>query len=264
MTVVLTGGEPRILRRLNPVARLAALVPMAVVLVLTVDVVAPAVALALELPLIALSGIGWRRFWRATAVVWVLAPLGALTTLLYGRASGPTLFEWAVVHVTEGSAALALATLLRVLALAVPSIVLFAGVDPTRLADGLGQVLRLPARFVLGALAGLRMLALLGDDWRAVELARRARGLGDRRGPVRLAGQAFALLVLAIRRGTALATAMEARGFPGEGRRSWARESRLQGADALLLSAGVLIAAAALGVSVATGSWSFIGGSGGG
>ena len=80
-------------------------------------------------------------------------------------------------------------------AIALPSVVLFVTVDPTDLADGLAQVLRLPARFVLGALAGLRMVGLFIDDWRALELARRARGVADRGRLRRFLGMAFALLI---------------------------------------------------------------------
>ena len=133
--------------------------------------------------------------------------------------------EWLVVRVSEGSLELALATTFRVLAIALPSVVLFATVDPTDLADGLAQILRLPARFVLGALAGLRMVGLFLDDWRALELARRARGVADRGRVRRFLGMAFALLVLSIRRGSKLATAMEARGF-GSTRRARGRASR--------------------------------------
>ncbi|GAB3404795.1 energy-coupling factor transporter transmembrane component T [Schumannella luteola] len=244
----------------NPVARLIASAPIVAGLVLTIDPVSAGVALVLELLLMPLTGIGWRRFWKATAIVWVLAPLGAVTILLYGQASGAVYFSWALVHVTEGSVALAIASVLRVLAIALPAIVLFAGVDPTDLADGLGQILRLPQRFVIGALAGLRMLALLGDDWRAITLARRARGLGDRRGPGALLRQCFGLLVLALRRGGLLATAMEARGFGGDVRRTWARPSRFGRIDAALIGVGVVIAAIAVTASVLTGSWRFIGG----
>ena len=81
---------------------------------------------------------------------------------------------------SEGSLALALATMIRVLAIALPAVVLFVTVDPTDLADGLAQVLKLPARFVLGALAALRLVGSSIDDWRALELARRARGVADR------------------------------------------------------------------------------------
>ncbi|TPW70079.1 energy-coupling factor transporter transmembrane protein EcfT [Schumannella sp. 10F1B-5-1] len=244
----------------NPVARLLASVPLVLGLVFTIDPVSAGVALALELLLMPLTGIGWRRFWRVTRIVWIVAPLGAVTILLYGQASGAVLFSWAVVHVTEGSVLLAIASLLRVLAIALPAVVLFAGVDPTDLADGLGQVLRLPQRFVIGALAGLRMLALLHDDWRAITLARRARGLGDHRGPGALVRQCFGLLVLALRRGGLLATAMEARGFGGDTPRTWARPSRFGRAEVALIGVGALVAAVAVTAAVVTGSWRFIGG----
>ncbi len=105
---------------------------------------------------------------------------------------------------------------------------LFATTDPTDLADGLAQVLHLPARFVLGGLAGLRLVGLFVDDWRQLELARRARGVADaaaRRRRPRFAGQAFALLVLSVRRGSKLATAMEARASAATLPRTWARPS---------------------------------------
>jgi energy-coupling factor transport system permease protein len=243
----------------NPVAKLLAALPLIVALVLTIDPVSAGTALALEAALLPLTGIRPGRFARVTAPVWIAAPLGAITILLYGRASGDVLLAWGLVHVTDGSVGLAVASLLRVLAIALPAVVLFSTVDPTDLADGLGQVLRLPARFVLGALAGLRMLALVGDDWRAIGLARRARGLGDRRGPLGAARQAFGLLVLALRRATALATAMEARGFGGRTPRTWARPSRFGRAEWALLGVGVLVAVAAVVAALAAGSWRWIG-----
>ena len=188
------------------------------------------------------AGLGWREFWARTWIVWVLAPLTGLTIALYGQTSGAVYVEWLFVRVSEGSLVLALATTLRVLAIALPSVVLFATVDPTDLADGLGQVLKLPARFVLGALAGLRMVGLFLDDWRALELARRARGVADRGRVRRFFGMAFALLVLSIRRGSKLATAMEARGFGAPGERTWARESRFGGAEWALMAVGLGIA----------------------
>ncbi len=146
--------------------------------------------------------------------------------MLYGQRSGRVHVEWLLVQVSDGSLWLGLATLLRVLAIGLPAVVLFAQVDPTDFADGLAQVLHLPARFVLGAFAGIRLAGLFADDRRALELARRARGVADRGRLRRLAGLAFALFVLSIRRGSALATAMEARGFGGDVRRTWARPSR--------------------------------------
>lgn len=243
---------------INPVARLLAALLLAGVLVLSIDPVSAGVALLLELPLFLASGLGWRRFLLRTAPVWIAAPFAGLTVALYGRSGGEVLVEWLLIRVSEGSLELALATFLRVLAIALPGVVLFASVDPTDLADGLAQILRLPSRFVLGALAAFRLLGLLRDDWRALELARRARGVADRGRLRRIAGLAFALLVLSIRRGSALATAMEARGFGGDTPRSWARVSRFGASGWMLLAASALVAAIAVAVSVATGAWSFI------
>ena len=87
------------------------------------------------------------------------------------------------------------------------------GLDPTDLADGLVEILHFSPRFVYGGLAGLRMFTLLQEDWRALGLSQRSRGLGDGNAIARALSQAFGLLVLSIRRATKLATAMEARGF---------------------------------------------------
>ncbi len=245
---------------INPVAKLVAALLIAFTLALSVDAVSAAVALVLEVLLLPFAVPSWSTFWRRTAPVWIAAPLAALTIALYGRASGHLYLGWYLVQVTDGSLHLALVTLLRVLAIGLPAVALFVTVDATDLADGLAQVLHLPARFVLGGLAALRMASLMRDDWRALELARRARGVADRGRLRRFTGMSFALFVLSIRRGTALATAMEARGFGGTTTRTWARPSRFGGREVLVISAGAVVAGAAVAAAVATGEWAFIGG----
>jgi energy-coupling factor transport system permease protein len=69
---------------------------------------------------------------------------------------------------------------------------------------------------------------------------------------------AFALLVLSIRRGAKLATAMEARGFGAPVRRTWARESRFGWREWALMAIGLGIALAAVGAAVLAGTWNFI------
>ncbi|WP_218683434.1 energy-coupling factor transporter transmembrane protein EcfT, partial [Microbacterium sp. BF1] len=196
MSLLETRARNGALATVNPVAKLGVSALIAVPLILTLDPVSASVALALEFVLFLFAGIGWREFWVRTWPVWLAAPLTGLTIALYGQTSGVVYVDWFVLRISEGSLALALATMLRVLAIALPSVVLFITVDPTDLADGLGQIVRLPARFVLGALAGLRMVGLFLDDWRALELARRARGVADRGRIRRFLGMAFALLVL--------------------------------------------------------------------
>jgi energy-coupling factor transport system permease protein len=74
----------------------------------------------------------------------------------------------------------------------------------------------------------------------------------------RFLGQSFALFVLAIRRGTKLATAMEARGFGAPVARTWARPSRLRPRDGVLLLIALAVAAASAALAVAAGTWTFV------
>lgn len=255
MSAITPAPRSRVLRT-NPVARMAAALVLSIAVIASLDPVSAGVALALELVIFAFLRLPGRLFWRRTAPIWIAAPLAALTIALYGRTEGEVFFEFLLVRVSEGSLALALATGLRVLAIGLPAVVLLIGVDPTELADGLIQRLRLPARPVVGALAGMRLITVFAQEWRSVELARRARGIADRGRVRRFAGQAYALLVMSIRRGTSLATAMEARGFGAPGVRTNARVSPWGLAEWLVIAGGVAIGALAVTASVVTGFWS--------
>ena len=144
---------------------------------------------------------------------------------------------------------------MRVVAVGIPAVLLFATTDPTDLADALAQLAKLPARFVLGALAALRLVGLLLEDWEALGLARRARGVADRGRIRRFLVQAGTLPVFAVRRGGKLATAMEARGFGGTARRSWARPSVLRARDVVFMLAGAGVVASAVVAAVLLGTW---------
>ncbi len=64
--------------------------------------------------------------------------------------------------------------------------------------------------------------------------------------------------VAAIRRGTRLALAMEARGFGTRPCRTIARVQVVRRADWLLIGAALLLASLAVGVSLGIGSWRFV------
>ncbi|TCU86648.1 energy-coupling factor transport system ATP-binding protein [Curtobacterium sp. PhB191] len=239
----------------QPVASLVGVLALGVCLVLSLDVVSAAVALAVELALLPLLRLPVRTLLLRVSPILVAVPLTAVSIALYGRPSGREWFDFGFAHVTDGSLTLALATALRVLAVGLPAVALFIRVDPTDLADGLAQVLRLPARFVLGALAAIRMMTLLVDDWRQLAMARRARGVADTGRLRRGASMAFALLVLALRRATTLAVAMESRGFGAPGRRTWARVARFAWPEWAMVAVLVGIGVASIAVAVAAGTW---------
>lgn len=246
------------LASVNALAKLIATLVIGVPLLLSIDPVSAGVALALTLLALPFARLRPRELWLRLWPIALSAALAGGATVLYGRASGTVHLEWGLVRISDGSLSLALSIVLRVLAIAIPSVVLFATTDPTDLADALAQLARLPARFVLGALAGLRLVGLLISDWRELSLARRARGVADHGRLRRFFGQAFALFVLAIRRGSALATAMEARGFGAPVPRTWARASRLRPRDGVLVLVAAVIAAASVCAAVVAGTWTFV------
>ncbi|GGS06441.1 ABC transporter [Micromonospora fulviviridis] len=255
---VAAPGAP--LARRNPVAKLAAALVFTLILVATLDPVAPAIAIAIELAVLPLFGVRYsvlaRRAWPLLAGAG-----GILVTLVLFAAdrSGRVLVEAGPVLVTEGVLDTALGLVLRMLAVALPGILVFATTDPTDLADALIQNAKAPARFAIGALAAFRLVPLLEEEWRMISMARRARGVDAGRNPIaklRLFGStAFALLVGAIRRGTRLAVAMDARGFDAGTPRTVARRQRFTRADGLLVVAAGALAAAALTVSVVLGTF---------
>ncbi|WP_297603695.1 ATP-binding cassette domain-containing protein [Microcella sp.] len=244
--------------RLNPVAAIAASLVPALLLVTTIDVVSAAVAVTLQWLLIPLLGIPWRTLLRRIAPILIAAPFAAITIVLYGQSSGTVYAEFLLVQISDGSIELAFATLLRILAIGVPAIALFARPDATRLGDALGQNLRLPSRFVLGGVAALRLLTVLRDDARMLERARRARGIGDRSRVRRAGGLVFSLLVLSIRRGSALAIGMEARGFGAPGPRTWTRPSPWRRSDTAVVVVAIAVAVIAVTTAVLVGSFNSV------
>jgi len=250
-----TAARRPLVDRINPVAALAASLIPALLLVISIDPVSAATALALQLLLLPLLGVPLRTLALRSIPILIAAPFTALTIVLYGRPSGQVYVEFLLVRVSDGSIELALATLLRVLAIGLPAIALFSRPDATRLGDALGQTLRLPARFVLGAVAALRLVTLLRGDAATLEQARRARGVADRGRIRRFAGILLGLLVLSLRRGSALAIGLEARGFGAPVARTWTRPAPWTTLDTVLVAIGMLVSSIALVAAVLTGSF---------
>ncbi|GAA1082508.1 energy-coupling factor transporter transmembrane component T family protein [Nocardiopsis composta] len=231
-----------VLRRRNPAAKIIAALLVAAGLIPAVDPVTAGAVLAATALLLPFAGLD-RRALLTVGLPLVLAAFSVgLVNLLFGESGPMTAFGLAV----------------RLLAIALPGVLVALTSDPTETADALVQRLKVPERPALGVLAALRLIPLLAGHWRTLTLARRARGLDAGRNPAALAGQfagkVFALLVRAIRTGTLLATAMDARGF-GTGPRTHARTSRWSGADTALIAGTALVLVAAHLLSVRLGTW---------
>ena len=167
------------LASLNPVYRMFGGMLASIPLLFSLDWVSASVALTVEV--VALLAIGFTPWGivRSTWPVFVGAPGSALAVLLYGKSGGQTWWQWWLIHITDRSAELALATGIRILAIGIPAIICVLGIDATDLADSFSQILHLPDRFVYGGLAGMRLFSVLQDDWIALTASRRSRGLGD-------------------------------------------------------------------------------------
>ena len=254
--------DPRApLARANPVARLGAAGILMVALFLSVDALTAGLLLLVALAAIPLSGLPPLALVRRAWLILLLALSVAAFNGLLGAPAGPVALTAGPISLHRDTLLAGAALGVRVLGIALTGVVALATVDPTDLADALMQQLHLPARFALAALAAVRLLPVLADEWRLIGLARRARGVSAA-GPagwVRLqAGRLLALFVSAIRRATRLALAMEARGLGSGRHRSVARPQRMARRDWVLLAAALLAGLAASGVSAAAGSYRFL------
>lgn len=249
------------LGRRSPLAKLIALVLITLSLVVTIDPVSAGVVAVGSLALLPLAGIRPLVF---LGRVWPFA-LGAVIavwgTAIAGEESGRVLLDLGFTTVSTGALELGMALGMRAFAIVLPSVIILSTTDPTDLADSLAQQLRLPARFVLGALAAMRLMGMLAEQWTTIGHARRARGIGSGRGPASklraTLSQAFGLLVQAIRTATRLAVTMESRGF-GAGPRSWARPARFKAPDVLVILGGAALGAAATAAAVLAGTWELV------
>ncbi|MBV7293222.1 energy-coupling factor transporter transmembrane component T family protein [Corynebacterium sp. TAE3-ERU16] len=250
---------PDLLARTNPVARIAGLALLTTPLLLSIDVVSAACCLGAILIALPFTGTEIRRLPIRAWPLFLAAPLSGISMVLYGRPEGTEYISYGWIHVTDNSIQLALAIMVRIFAIGLPAIVMIGRTDPTDLGDSLAQIWHLPAKFVIGTVAGVRLATLFRRDWQAMGRARRSRGLADDGRIVRGVTMLFGLLVLALRRGAKLATAMEARAFGAEITRTWARPTRLHPRDWVLMGGCLAVSLLSLGVAVATGDFRFLG-----
>lgn len=256
----LVPDERAPLARANPVAKLGAAAVVLVALFASLDWLTALVVLVVLVALIPVSGLSPRALLgRAWLLGLAAVSIGAFNVVFAAEQLGPTVVAIGPLRIGAETLVNGLGLVVRLVAIALAGILATATSQPTDLADALVQQLRVSPRFAIGALAALRLLPLLAQEWQTIAMARRARGVEAGRNPIAalrlFAGQLLALLVGAIRRGSRMALAMDARGFGALDCRTVARVQRMRAADWGWIVASIGLAVVAIGVSVAAGTW---------
>ena len=254
-------ADPRApLARANPVAKLGAALVLLIGLFASLDWLTGSIVLVALLLLVPASGLRPRALLgRAWLIGLAAISIGVFNVLFAAEQSGPTVLALGPIQIGAGTVVNGVGLAVRLLAIALAGILATATSQPTDLADALIQQLRVSPRFAVGALAGLRLLPLLGQEWQTIAMARRARGVEAGRNPVAVlrlfANQLLALLIGAIRRGSRMAVAMEARGFGSRDCRTVARVQPMGPVDWAWIGGAAVLVAGAIAVSAALGIW---------
>lgn len=210
------------LHHLNPLAKLAAVLPAMVLLVFVRDLATPAAFLALAYAVLV---TGTRLTARIQALLLLAIPAGVLVLTLSMAlwtdpaqvAATPVALQLGAWTLHAGALHTGLATGLRlaaILALALISGLTTTGPDVVRAGV---QQLRIPYRIGYTALAAYRFVPRFGYELSVIRAAHRVRGTHGGRGPfARIArgwGYIVPLLASAIRHAERVALAMDARAF---------------------------------------------------
>jgi len=191
-------------------------------------------ALLARLPLVRF--IRAMRLFLVTAVIWVV-----FTTFLTRQESdiAHILFRLGPLTATEYGFWWGVTRALRMLCLIAFAVLLVATTEPTALILGLIQQGKLSYRLGYGILAGYRTVPLLQEEYDTIRAAHHVRGVPEGKGLSGALGRmkryAIPLLAGAVRRGERAALAMDSRAFGAYPDRTYLRQMRFSGRDAVFL-----------------------------
>ena len=221
------------LYRLNPLAKVAAVVPAWIGLLVARDLGA---SLALMVGAVLLLLAGARLRGRALALLLVGLPAGVLV-----MAAGFAVWT----HPAAG-----LVTALRLGALFALGLIGGLTTSGPDLARALTAQLRIPYRFSYTAIAAYRFVPRFAAEFAVIGQALRLRGVAPGRGPVagvrRLSAALVPLLASSIRHADRVALAMESRAFGAYPGRTERQPSRWRTVDTVFVAVGWIATAAAL------------------
>lgn len=246
MTAPLRLAEhaPGLLYHLNPLAKVAAVIPAWIALLATRDMV---VSLVFLIAAVVLMLVGARLGAGAVALLLLGVPAGVIMMSIgFGiwadpaQASNPmVLLAVGSYRFTTGALLAGLTTALRlgaVLALALVGGLTTSGPD---LARALSAQMRIPYRFAYTAIAAYRFVPRFASELTSIRRAMRVRGVAPGRGPIAVMRRATAtvvpLLATGIRHADRVALTMEARAFGAHPRRTERNPPRWRARDTVFV-----------------------------
>ncbi|MGI5440458.1 energy-coupling factor transporter transmembrane component T [Streptomyces shenzhenensis] len=238
------GRRPQ-LAALNPVAKLAAVLPAVVLVLFTRDIATPAViVIAAALVIIVGARLRPRAILIGGAIIllagaWTTASFALLTRPEVVAGTPVVIDGWITLH--AGALCTGMATSLRLIAMMLLALVGSLGTTTSALVSALVRQGRVPYRFAYGAVAAVRFAPRYRQDLLTIRAAQRARGIIDRRGPVgyltRTRRSLIPLLAGGARHAERLSLAMDARGFGAHPHRNDRHPAVLRPSDVLFIFA---------------------------
>jgi len=218
-----TGVAPgRFLYGLNPLAKIAAVLPAMVLVLVTRGVPAPLALVALGVIILV---VGARLRPSTVIALFVVLPIAVgILTVAFGLWVDPSrihdhraVFTIGAFPFTRGALAVGLASALRLAALVVLALIGGLTTQGADMARALVQQLRLPYRISYTAIAAYRFIPRLRGELLLIRRAQRVRGTSGGWGVFASVRRALAalipLLASAIRHADRMALAMESRAF---------------------------------------------------
>jgi energy-coupling factor transport system permease protein len=256
MTLLPATISDSALARRNPTVKLAVLFLASVALLFVLDPLTPTLVWVLGLiGAVTAGGVPLGTLLRAQLPFLAFA-FGVFSINALSR-PGTVLWQEGLIRITSEGLVVGAALAARTLAIGVLAIAFVLTTDSLALMTSLHQNARLGARPSYALMAGYRLLQQLPGEWTTIRAAQAVRAPVRsngrvRRSPASFGRAAFALLVLAIRRGERMAQSLESRGLGLHPRTVW-HPIRVQPVD-VLFGVGVLVILGTLiGVSAALG-----------
>ncbi|WP_373689297.1 energy-coupling factor transporter transmembrane component T family protein [Rothia santali] len=175
-------GARSALGRVNAGTKILLVAVLTAAFLLSADWVTSATGLLLLMLLTAAAGMNPARLLARLWPILTAAVLGGWATALLADKAGPVVVDLGVTVLTTGSLEAGVAIALRSATLALASVLLLTTTDASEIGQALAQTFRLPARFVLAAVAALRLVGTMVTEWGTLASARRARALGGAAG----------------------------------------------------------------------------------